>query len=184
DLILEERVLDLPMREADVAIRMKEPSQADLVRRRLMDVTMRFYASETYLQRNGIPARREDFATHRLISQSTASRQVSAGLFWLQPFLAADHESHLTVNNYFGILQAVLNGLGIGALPNYVISDFPQLINVLPEEMSKPIPVYLAYPEELRQSKRVSAFRDFMIEEIAAFKKRYGEVLPGSQPAA
>ena len=32
--MLEERVLDLPMREADVAIRMKEPSQADLIRKR------------------------------------------------------------------------------------------------------------------------------------------------------
>lgn len=36
DLMLEEKVLDLPMREADVAIRMKEPSQADLIRKRLM----------------------------------------------------------------------------------------------------------------------------------------------------
>ena len=45
DLMLEERVLDLPMREADVAIRMKEPSQADLIRKRLMTVKMRLYAS-------------------------------------------------------------------------------------------------------------------------------------------
>ena len=44
DLMLEERVLDLPMREADVAIRMKEPSQADLIRKRLMSVQMRLYA--------------------------------------------------------------------------------------------------------------------------------------------
>ena len=49
DLMLEERVLDLPMREADVAIRMKEPSQADLIRKRLMTVKMRLYASEYYL---------------------------------------------------------------------------------------------------------------------------------------
>ena len=41
DLMLEEKVLDLPMREADVAIRMKEPSQADLVRKRLMNIRMR-----------------------------------------------------------------------------------------------------------------------------------------------
>ena len=38
ELMLEERVLDLPMREADVAIRMKEPSQADLIRKRLLTV--------------------------------------------------------------------------------------------------------------------------------------------------
>ena len=177
DLILEERVLDLPMREADVAIRMKEPSQADLIRRRLMDVVIKFYASEQYLKDHGHPRSKEDFVTHRLISQSPTSRQVAAGMTWIAPFLMAEHSSHLTVNNYFGILQAVLNDLGIGALPNYVIADFPQLVNVLPGEMSKSIPVYLAYPEELRQSKRVAAFRDFMIEEIAAFKKRHGALL-------
>ena len=50
DLMLEERVLDLPMREADVAIRMKEPSQADLVRKRLMTVQMMLYATQEYLE--------------------------------------------------------------------------------------------------------------------------------------
>ena len=45
DLMLEERVLDLPMREADVAIRMKEPTQADLIRKRLMNIKMRLYAT-------------------------------------------------------------------------------------------------------------------------------------------
>ena len=55
ELMLEERVLDLPMREADVAIRMKEPSQADLIRKRLMTVEMRLYASEDYLKSRGTP---------------------------------------------------------------------------------------------------------------------------------
>ncbi len=55
DLMLEEKVLDLPMREADVAIRMKEPSQADLIRKRLMNVHMRLYASPEYLDKNGRP---------------------------------------------------------------------------------------------------------------------------------
>ena len=173
DLILEERVLDLPMREADVAIRMKEPSQADLVRRRLMDVTMKFYASEEYLTRNKAPTTPEELLQHRIISQSMTSPQVVAGMKWIEPFISQDHDSHLTVNNYFGILQAVRHGLGIGALPHYVAADFKELVNVLPNEMSNPIPVYLAYPEELRQSRRVAAFRDFIIQEIATFKKKY-----------
>jgi hypothetical protein len=44
-------------------------------------------------------------------------------------------------------------------------------VNILPEEKSAPIPIYLAYVEELRHSKRVCAFRDFMVEEVAAFRK-------------
>jgi len=171
DLLLEERVIDLPMREADVAIRMKEPSQADLVRRRLMDVNMRLYASDTYLEKLSMPKDFEDLRNHRIISQSLNSQQVSASLNWMRPLLSGEHNSHLTVNNYFGVLQAVLFGVGIGVLPSYVTVDFPQLIRVLPDEESSQVPVYLAYPEELRHSKRVAVFRDFVLEEIKADKK-------------
>ena len=75
DLMLEERVLDLPMREADVAIRMKEPSQADLIRKKLMNVRMRLYASRDYLDREGEPNDTSEIADHRLISQNTRSAQ-------------------------------------------------------------------------------------------------------------
>lgn len=173
DLLLEESVLDLAMREADVAIRMKEPSQADLIRRRLMDVSIRFYASHDYIVEHGAPQSVEDLSEHRLVSHSPSSPQVSAGADWIAPFLSNERSSLLTVNNYYGILQGVQHGLGIGALPNYLIADFPNLVSVLPDETSKTIPVYLAYPEELRHSKRVEAFRDFMIAEISAFKKKY-----------
>lgn len=171
DLMLEERVLDLPMRESDVAIRMKEPSQADLIRRRLMNVDMKLYASHAYLAENGTPESIEDLADHRLISHNSTSPQVSAGAEWMSPILQENHKSVLTVNNYFGILQAVRHDLGIGALPDYVTSDSPELVRVLPNDASRPIPVYLAYPEELRHSKRVAAFRDFVLEEIQEMRR-------------
>ena len=171
DLILEERVLDLPMREADVAIRMKEPSQADLIRRRLMDVRIKLYASRDYIEKNGMPETVDDLANHRLITQSPSAPQVSAGSEWIEPFLEGNTASHLKVNNYFGILQGVLNGLGIGALPDYTIVDTPTLVSVLPGESSQNIPVYLAYPEELRHSKRVAVMRDFVLEEIASLRR-------------
>lgn len=171
DLQLEERVLDLPMREADVAIRMKEPSQADLVRRRLMTVNMRFYATRKYLDKFGTPQKFEDLSKHRILSQNLTSRQVNESVKWLKPLLSADHTSHLTVNHYFGVLQATVNHVGIGALPDYVRRMFPDLVRVLPEEESQEIPVFLAYPEELRHSKRVQAFRDFVVEEIRDYKK-------------
>ena len=80
--MLEERVLDLPMREADVAIRMKEPSQADLIRRRLMSVRMRLYATPDYLAENGTPETLEDLSDHRLICQNATSPQVAPGRRW------------------------------------------------------------------------------------------------------
>jgi DNA-binding transcriptional LysR family regulator len=171
DLMLEERVLDLPMREADVAIRMKEPSQADLIRKRLMNVHMRLYATQEYLAKYGTPEDVADMRHHRLICQNPNSVQVSAAARMVQELLTGDIRSLLTVNNYFGVLQAVINHLGIGILPNYVTQDFPHLVSVLPEVLGGSVPVFLAYPEELRQSKRIAAFRDFVMAELAETRR-------------
>lgn len=170
DLMLEERVLDLPMREADVAIRMKEPAQADLVRKRLLNIRMRFYATAEYLARNGTPQTLEELGDHRLICQSPSVPQVAAGAALAQRALAYDMPSTLTVNNYFGILQAVINHVGIGILPDYLAVE-NSIQRVLPEVESGEVPVFLAYPEELRQSRRVTAFRDFMQEELLAYRR-------------
>lgn len=172
DLMLEERVLDLPMREADVAIRMKEPSQADLVRRKIMAVKMCLYATPAYVEEHGMPDTLDDMKSHRLISQSVNSQQVGAASQLVTELLTHDIPLLLTVNNYFGVLQAVLADLGIGVLPDYVTQDFPNLLRILPDVESNDVPVFLAYPEELRQSQRIAAFRDFVTEEIIAYRKK------------
>jgi len=136
------------MREADVAIRMKEPSQADLIRKRLMSVRMRLYATPSYLEERGVLADVDEIARHRLICQSPSSAQVAAGATLVQHLLSYDVPSMFTVNNYFGVLQGVLNNLGIGVLPDYVTQDFPDLVRVLPDLESGEVPVFLAYPEE------------------------------------
>ena len=170
DLMMEERVLDLPMREADVAIRMKEPSQADLVRKKLMTVRMSLFATDAYLKQNGTPQNPDDLHKHRLICQNTRSTQVSAGMSLTKHLLTYEIGSLLTANNYFGVLQSTLHDLGIGMLPDYVAPEYPTLIPVLAELQSAEVPVFLAYPEELRHSKRVSAFRDFVQDEIRAYR--------------
>lgn len=171
DLMLEERVLDLPMREADVAIRMKEPSQADLIRKRLMSVHMCLFASRQYLAEHGTPETPEDLSAHRLICQNPRTFQVGAGATLVQELMTNDISSLLMVNNYFGVLQAVLQNLGIGVLPDYLSRDFDQLVQVLPDVRSVEVPVFLAYPSELRHAKRIAAFRDFIQEEIVLYRK-------------
>ncbi|TNC73351.1 LysR family transcriptional regulator [Rubellimicrobium roseum] len=172
DLMLEERVLDLPMREADVAIRMKEPSQADLIRKKLMGIRIGLYASRAYLDRSPPIATVADIAHHRVITQGPSSPQVTAGASLAQQLLGHEPQSLLTINNYFGVLQATLSDLGVGVIPDYITEDFPSLVRVLPDVESVEVPVFLAYPEELRQSKRVTAFRDFVQEEVIAHRRR------------
>lgn len=171
DLMLEESVLDLPMREADVAIRMKEPSQADLIRKRLMSVHMRLYATKAYIEKFGQPESLTELEDHRLICQNPSAAQVGAGATLVAQLMAEGVPSKLSVNNYFGVLQGVLHNVGLGVLPDYLANDFPELVRVIPEIESSEVPVFLAYPEELRHSQRIAAFRDFVQEEIIAYRK-------------
>ncbi len=173
DLLLAERALDLPMREADIAIRMKEPSQADLVRRKLMTVRMRLYVTESYLAKYGEPSGLSELSRHRLICQNVSAEQTSAGANLVQRLFSENISSSLTVNNYYGVLQGVLHDLGVGVLPDYLSDHTPGLIPVLPEVESGEIPVYLAYPVELRSSKRIQAFRDFVLQEVRTFRKSF-----------
>ena len=177
DLMLGERVLDLPMREADVAIRMKEPSQADLVRKRLMSIQLCLYANKAYVQKNKVPKTLSELRAHRVIFQNVSSEQVAAGETLVKELLSYDLKKVLTVNNYFGVLQAVRFGLGIGVLPDYVAIDNPELVRILPEFASNVVPIFLAYPEELRQSKRIAAFRDFVVNEIMIQRKKARSIL-------
>ena len=89
--------------------------------------------------------------------------------------LAQKLGSTLMVNNYFGVLQGVLADLGIGVLPDYLVADFEGMVRVLPEIESGDVPVFLAFPEELRSSRRVAAFRDFVLEEIQELRRTLGE---------
>ena len=66
-LITGDEELDLAMREADVAIRLRQPTQPDLIQRKLFSVHFHAYASPDYLKRFGTPRNHEDLDKHRII---------------------------------------------------------------------------------------------------------------------
>ena len=70
----------------------------------------------------------------------------------------------MRINNITGILKAVEADLGIGVLPDYVAAAYPDLVQVLPEVDAPSFDVHLVYADALRQSKRVAAFRDFLVK--------------------
>ena len=168
DLMLDETVLDLPMREADIAIRMREPTQADVIRRPLMQVAIRLYASPEYVQRHGAPQSLSELGEHRLISYSPNAPQPVSSMDWLYRHLR-NRRRLITVNNYYGVLQAARNALGIAAIPDYMVRDVAGMIHVTPELESPSYTIFLVYPEELRGSRRVSLFREFILSEIEKF---------------
>jgi len=169
-LLLNEKTLDLPMREADVAIRMKEPSQADLIRRKLMGSRMGLFASVSYAQKHALPLSLEGLASHRLITQNYSSMLSPAASVYIRDVFNYNPSCQMVVNNYYGVFQSIINDLGIGILPDYVSNVVEGLIPVIPDAKSDEIPIYLAYSYELRDSKKVIAFRDFILSEVKLAK--------------
>ena len=60
-----------------------------------------------------------------------------------------------------------MSGLGVAALPDFVANEHNSLVRVLPEVSGPPNEAYFVYPEELRTSKRISVFRDFLLRKVA-----------------
>jgi DNA-binding transcriptional LysR family regulator len=169
-LVVDDSELDLSMREADVAIRMSPPRQPDLIQRHLVSVQVHVYASPEYIKKYGNPQRPEELDDHRIITYGEDSRPPVPGVNWLLEAGAKpghDRRPILAVNNTYGMLRAVMSGLGIASLPDFVANEETGLVRVLPDISGPPNEAYFVYPEELRASKRISVFRDFLLRKVA-----------------
>ena len=171
-MVLFDGELDLAMREADIAIRMMPPRQPDLVQRHLLSMNYSVYASPAYLEKHGTPKSADDLDNHRIIvygDDTRVSAPVSNVNWLLEAGASPDRPRKpvLEVNNIYGIYRAVKSGLGIAAMPDYLSSETDSLVHILPELKGPKIDAYFVYPEELRNSKRITVFRDFLLSKIA-----------------
>ena len=167
-LLLDDSDLDLAMREADVAIRMHPPKQPDLVQRHLMTIRWNITASPEYLAEHGTPQRPEELDDHALVLFGDYRPPV-ADINWLAQAgrrAGSPRRAALEVNSMHAMAMAVRSGVGIAALPNWMTEETEGLTTILPDLKPPKVDVFFVYPEELRNSKRVAVFRDFLLAEI------------------
>jgi DNA-binding transcriptional LysR family regulator len=174
-LVFEDRELDLAQREADLAIRMRAPIQADLIQRTLFSVHYHIYATQAYIDRFGVPATVEDLPNHIVVGYGETAAPEIKDINWLIETTRRVSRSGgkgriVKINNVTGILNAALAGIGLAAVPDYVAAEHPQLIRVLPEHDGPVFEAHLVYADALRQSKRVAAFRDFLVRASREWK--------------
>jgi DNA-binding transcriptional LysR family regulator len=164
-MLLDDHELDLAMREADVAIRLRRPVQPDLIQRKLFTVHHHVYASPEYLRRRGIPKSLSDLDNHTILTFGPAPGYLTS-VNWLETAGRADGQfrrSALKINNAYGLRRAVLAGIGLASLPDYIVGRDPGFVQIdLPGETPS-FDTYFVYPEELKESKRVAVFRDFVV---------------------
>jgi DNA-binding transcriptional LysR family regulator len=166
-LLLHDGELDLNHREADVALRMRQPVQSDLVQRKLFDVGYHIYATQEYIARKRAPASVNDLDCHDIIVYGDAPPELNK-VNWLSEIgrkPGHPREASLYVNNIIAMGKAIEQGMGIGALPDYFACGNNKLVRVLAETPAPNYEVYLCYPESMRGSKRLAVFRDFLVSQ-------------------
>ena len=167
-LITSEQELDLAMREADVAIRLRQPVQPDLIQRKLFAVHFHAYASPEYLKRSGTPRAVDELDDHNILAMGGTVPSYLQGVRWL---LGAGRDGkeqrvpRLEINNVLGLLRACQRGLGIAMLPDYLVEENGGLVQLFTKSDGIQLDAYFAYPEELKSVARVMVFRDFLVSK-------------------
>jgi DNA-binding transcriptional LysR family regulator len=167
-LITSEQELDLSMREADVAIRLRQPVQPDLIQRKLFAVHFHAYASPEYLKRRGTPRAVDELDDHQILAMGGTVPSYLQSVRWL---LGAGRDgkeqrvARLEINPVLGLLRACQRGLGIAMLPDYLVEENGGLVQLFTKSDGIQLDAYFAYPEELKSVARVMVFRDFLVSK-------------------
>jgi DNA-binding transcriptional LysR family regulator len=170
ELSASDAVEDLLQRQADIAVRMTEPSQAALVVRRIGDIKLGLFAHRRYLERYGTPQSLADLAGHRIIGfdrQSAYIRAMVRRYPLLDPQTFAFKADSTLAQN-----AAIRAGVGIGLCQRPLGYAAPDLVHLLPD-VEIPLRTWVAMHENLKGSPRcrvtfdalVSGLLDYMLEK-------------------
>lgn len=168
-LLIDDGELDLAMREADIAIRLQPPRQPDLIQRHLMTMHFHVYAHQSYLAKRGTPQTLADLDGHDLIGYPPEVRAPVPGINWLfenEDTSPTGRRPMLEINSIYAIRRAVESGLGVASLPDFIVEGKTELVRILPDLEGPKIDAFFVYAEELRHSKRIAVFRDFLVRKV------------------
>jgi DNA-binding transcriptional LysR family regulator len=165
ELSLSDRVDDLLAREADIAVRMTEPTQTALLARRLQPVALGFHAHRDYLARRGMPASMADLAAHDLIGYDTETPALRAMAERLAPL---DRQAFaFRADSNLAQLAAIRAGFGIGLCQVAVARRDPALVRVLPD-VALALPIWIVMHEDLKTSIRFRTVFDALAAGLPA----------------
>jgi len=160
ELIPSNEVRDLIKREADIAIRHARPEQADLICTLVGNSAAHLYASSSYIDRVGKINTVADLSSLDFIGLSPIERFLpSVEAYGLN---LKEVQFKFTTPSGTTLIELVKNGLGISFLPRHVAERFPELIPVLKDRVSIPIPFWLVTHRELRTSQRIRVVFDLL----------------------
>jgi DNA-binding transcriptional LysR family regulator len=168
EFVMSDKYIDLSRGDADVALRSGDTDDEVLVGRKVADSFWAVYATPAYLAARGKPESVADLARHAMVGLDESMSDHRAAK-WLRDCVPGA-EIAARSNSVLGLVSAAKSGIGLAPLPTAIGDNEPALEKVL-----GPIPELtrswrlLAHPD-LRHTPRVSAFFDFINDEISSLR--------------
>jgi DNA-binding transcriptional LysR family regulator len=164
ELAAVDRVLSLPRREADVAVRLQAPEESALVGRRVCELGSGLYAADRYLARHGRPPRGA-LRGHRLVGDAGATAESRE-----ERWLSASAEGACFAfrsESTFARRAAIAAGVGVGVLAGYLARRSEGLQRLWPEEPAPARELWLVMRPELRRDRTVRALLTALLDGLA-----------------
>jgi DNA-binding transcriptional LysR family regulator len=166
ELVVDNRVLNLSRREADIALRPMRPKEGDLWGRKLADVAWTFYGAVGYLKDKGGAASGDDLVHHAVIGWEEAAVGIMAA-DWLNRKVPADAFVYRT-NSLVNQFTAAKAGIGLALLPCYLGDEERDLARALPHLVPDLVgELWIVTHADLKRTARVRAFFDIVGDGLA-----------------
>ena len=168
EFVMSDKYLDIAKGDADVALRSGDTHDEVLVGKKVADSLWAVYASRDYIERHGQPTSVDDLKHHMLIGfDETMSKHRLAT--WLAE-VAPHAKLAARVNSVLGLVSAAKSGVGVAALPTALGDAEADLVQVIgPVSALRRSWRLLTHPD-LRRTRRVAAFFDFVNDELPALR--------------
>jgi DNA-binding transcriptional LysR family regulator len=167
ELVLSNAIDDLLRRDADIAVRMVQPTQNALIARQVGTIAIGLYAHRRYLDAHGVPDTIAALAGHALIGYD---HQTAAVKQWLERFPAfARGNLALRCDSDLAHLGAIRAGVGIGWCQAGLAARDTGLVRILPNDCNLPLPTWIAMHEDLRASPRCAVTFAALVAGMTAF---------------
>ncbi|QQO21391.1 LysR family transcriptional regulator [Bradyrhizobium diazoefficiens] len=163
-LVATARLFSLSKREADIAISLTMPKEGRIVGRKLLDYRLGLYAAPGYLGRFPEITSRQDLTQHRFVGY-IEELLFTPELDYL-PQVSPRISARFRSANLIAQLNATLSGFGIAVLPHFMASDYPQLVPVLPDEISITRTFWMLMHADSKDLARIRAVADYIGEIV------------------
>ena len=164
ELVASDRTENLLQHEADIAVRMYRPTQADIFTRKVGDLKLAMFAAHSYVERRGAPQTFEDFQHHDIVGYDRSDMIIQG--FRQAGLDVGRHFFSFRSDNQVVCWRMVVAGYGIGFNQDQIGAAEPRVTRLALDTALPSLPIWLTAHSELKASRRVRRVFDFLAEAL------------------